>query len=49
MGYRRPSCGAGGLFGELWKGKVKAVRITSREGGKKKHVKGQRMVLGKGR
>lgn len=35
MGYRRPSHGAGGLFGELWKGEVKAVRITSKEGGKK--------------
>lgn len=46
MVYRRPSCVAGS---ELWKGKMKAVRITSKEGGKKKHIRGQRMVLGKER
>lgn len=45
MGYRSPSHGAGVLFGELWEGKVKAMRIMS----KKKHVRGRTIVQGKER
>lgn len=49
MGYRRPSHGAGVLFGELWEGKVKAMRIVRKEGQEKackrtQHGPGERKV-----
>lgn len=49
VGYRRPSHGAGMFFGELWEGKVKAVKIISKEGQEEackrtQHYPGERKV-----